>query len=88
MQRGCEQQNRGWQQYDESWVRAALHGSPGAGPAVTRQVAEATGVRDVGLHVEALEAWAAINPGAENNPDYWREYKQFAIASLTTHARR
>ena len=78
----------GGRQYDERWVLASLAGAAGAGAEVTRQVAEATGVRDVGRHVDALEAWAAINPGAEDNPDYWRDYKPFAIANLRSDPRR
>jgi hypothetical protein len=70
------------QKYDGAWVRLAFRGAQGAGPEVTRQVAEATGVVEVGRHVRALSAWARLHPGAEGNPDYWKDYKAFAIALM------
>ncbi|HJW20884.1 MAG TPA: hypothetical protein VJ506_00490 [Candidatus Limnocylindrales bacterium] len=68
--------------YNSSWVQLALRGAPGAGPEATRQVVEATGVHDLGRHVRTLNAWAQLNPGAEDGPDYWDGYKTFALALM------
>lgn len=68
--------------YNSAWVQLAFRGAQGAGAEVTREVAEATGVRDLGRHTRTLNAWAQLNPGAEANPDYWKDYKAFAIALM------
>lgn len=68
--------------YNTSWVELAFRGASGPGPEVTRQVAEATGVHDLGRHARTLNAWAQLNPGAEDSPDYWKGYKAFAIGLM------
>lgn len=64
------------------WVAPSQVLRQAQGPEVTRQVAEATGVRDLGRHAGTLNAWAQLNPDAEGNPDYWKDYKAFALALM------
>jgi len=68
--------------YSPAWVQLALHGAPGPGSEVTREVAEATGVRNLGRHARTLNAWAQLNPGRADSADYWKDYKAFAIALM------
>ena len=68
--------------YSLRWVQLAFRGASGPGPEATRQVADATGVRDPGRHARTLNAWAQLNAGAEGDSGYWTDYKAFALALM------
>ena len=71
-------------EYDEVFVGAALtENLPGRAAEITRQVAAETQVGDIRRHVEAIAAWLTLNPDrSEDQPDFWKEYKLWAIARL------
>lgn len=68
--------------YSRGWVeQVVFENRAGPGAQVTRQVSEVTGVY-LGLVVWSLNEWARSNGPEGDAPDYWSNYKAWAVPTL------